>query len=126
MRQRTAQGVFDDLAVLRSTEENADGGVLMRFLHIAVEGFEIEAQLAEVFGFKAFDLQLQSDEAVHTAMEEKQVEREVALAHLERHLGPDEAEVAAEFGDEFPEFAQESAVEVGFRVIIGKPRNSKT
>jgi hypothetical protein len=53
-RHRTIQGVFHDLRILVLAEQDTDAGVLVLFFHVAVEGFEIEVELAEVFGFEFF------------------------------------------------------------------------
>ena len=49
---------------------------------IPVDAFEIETELAEVFRLEAPDLQLYRDEAVQSAMEEKEIDGEVAAAYL--------------------------------------------
>lgn len=49
-------------------------------------------------------------------MEEQQVEGEVALADLERKLGADEAEVAAEFDEEVLEAVEQTAMQVELAV----------
>jgi hypothetical protein len=46
-------GVFDDFGILAGAEQHADGGVFVGLFRIAVEGFEIEAELAEVFRLEA-------------------------------------------------------------------------
>lgn len=90
----------------------------MWLLHATVEGLEVEAELAEVFGAKLADLQLDGDEAREPAVEEHKVDQEVLVAYLYRVLGADEAEVAAELGDEAAQVAEERAVQVGFGMLV--------
>ena len=96
-------GVFDDFGILAGAEQHADGGVFVGLFRIAVEGFEIEAELAEVFRLEAADLEFDGDEAVQAAVEEEEIEREIPPADLERELGADEAEIAAQLDEEIAE-----------------------
>ena len=59
-----AQGVFDDLVVLGGAEEHADGGLLMGLAHVAVESFEVEFELAQVFRLELVDLEFERHEAL--------------------------------------------------------------
>ena len=88
----------------------------MRLFRIAVEGFEVEAELAEVFRLEAADLELDGDEAVQAAMEEQQIEREIPPADLERELGADEAEVAAQLDEEVAELEEQTLMEIRLAV----------
>ena len=54
-RGGAGERVFDNLCVLCSTEENADRGTLVGFTDIAVEGFEVECEFAEVLGLEGFN-----------------------------------------------------------------------
>ena len=92
----------------------------MGLLEIAVEGFEVEIELAEVLRLELFELQLEGDEAVEGAVEEQEVEREVAPADLERDLAAEEAEVAAQLGDEGAQAGEQRAVQVGLGVVVGQ------
>ena len=76
-RQRPAQGVLDDLVVLAGAEQHADRRALVRLADVAVEGLQVELQLAEVLGLELADLELDGDQAVQAAVEEEQVEGEV-------------------------------------------------
>ncbi len=62
-RERT-QSVFDDLIVLRGTQQHADRRALVRLAYIAVQGFKIELQLAKVFGLKFTDFQFDRDQTL--------------------------------------------------------------
>ena len=85
----------------------------MGLLEIAVEGFEVEAEFAEVLRLEFLELQLEGDEAVEGAVEEQEVEREVAPADLERDLAAEEAEVAAQLGDEGAQAGECWSVAIG-------------
>lgn len=119
-RERAAEGIFHDFSVLGGAEQEADGGIFVGFADVAVEGFEVELQFAEVLGFEAVDLEFDGDEAVQATVEKEQIEGEVAVADLERILGAYEAEIAAHFADEIPELAQQALMEIGFRVVVGQ------
>ena len=79
-----AEGIFDHLAVLGGAEQQADGWVFVGLADIAVKGFEVEVEFAEVLGLEAGDLEFDGDEAVQPAVEEEQIEREVLPADLDR------------------------------------------
>ena len=79
----------------------------MQLLHIAVERLQVEVQLPEVCGLELADLELEGDQAGQAPVEEHQVDGEVLVADLDRVLGSDEAEVAAELGDEAAEVAEQ-------------------
>jgi hypothetical protein len=63
---------------------------------VAVEGFEIEGQFAEILRLKSAHLQFDGDQAIEPAMEEQQIQREIAATDLQRILRTDEAEIAAQ------------------------------
>ena len=63
-------------------------------------GSGVELRTATIGGLEFFDLELEGYEALKRAVEEDEVNREVLVAHLEGILRADEAEVAAEFGNE--------------------------
>ena len=70
-RERAAQAYSTTSLVLAGAEQHADGGVLVGLAHVAVERLQVEAELAEVLGLEAADLQLDGDEAVEAAVEER-------------------------------------------------------
>jgi len=69
-----------------------------------------------MLGLEAVDLQLDRDQAVQAAVEEQEVEREVAPAHLQRKLGADEAAGAAKFDEEGAQLLQQAAMQVSLGV----------
>ncbi len=73
----------------------------MLLADVVVDGLEVEVELAEVFRLEAADLQLDGDQGVEPALEEQQIESEVLVAHLDRMLGADEAELPPEFSQKF-------------------------
>ncbi len=87
---------------------------------IAVEGFEVEVELAKMLGLEAGGLEFNGDEAVQSAMEEKQVKGEVLPANLDGIFGTDEAEIAAQFGEKAAQIAEQRAVQVGFGMVVGE------
>jgi hypothetical protein len=91
-RGRAAEGILDYFGVFGGAEEHADGGTFMGLAHVAVEGFEVELQLAEVLGLELVHFQFDGDQTVQTAMEEQEIEREVPPADLDGVLRTDKAE----------------------------------
>ena len=91
----------------------------MGFAVIPVEGFEVEVELAEVFWSECADFEFDGDEAIQAAMKKEQIEGKILSADLEWMLGTDEAEIAAQLGDEAAQIPQQAAVEVGF-VVFGR------
>ena len=90
-----AEGILDDLVVLGGAEQDADGGPLVRLLHVAVEGLQVEFQFAEMLRLELAYLYFESNQGVECSVEEQQIESEIPSADLERILAADEAEVAA-------------------------------
>ena len=117
-RRRAGKRILDDLIVLGGTQKDADRGPLVLLLHVAIEGFDVEAQLSKVLGFEPADLEFEGDEASEASVKEQEVYREVLVAHLDRVFGTDETEIAAEFGDEAAEVPEQGAVDIGFGVVI--------
>ena len=83
-RQRAAEGVFDHLAGSCWRRAARRWTALVRLLHVAVEGLQVEVELAEVLGLELADLQLEGDQAIEPSVEEEQIEGEVPAADLER------------------------------------------
>lgn len=119
-RGRTSQGILDDLVVLARTEQDADRWAFVGLLHVAIERLHVEAELAEMLGLELADLQLEGHQAREPAVEEDEVDREVAVVDLHRVLGSYEAKVAAELGDEAAEVPHEGAVEIVLGVAVGE------
>lgn len=119
-RERAAEGVFHDLRVLGGAEQEADGGILVGFADVGIEGFEVEFEFAEVFGLEAVDLEFDGDEAVQATVEEEQIKGEVAVADLERILGANEAKISTHFTDEVPKLAKQAVMEIRFCVVVGQ------
>lgn len=94
-------------------------GTLKHFAVIPVESFEVEVELAEVFWSECADFEFDGDETNQAAMKKEQIEGKILSADLEGMLGTDEAEIAAQLGDEAAQIPQQAAVEVGF-VVFGR------
>ena len=72
-RNRAAQSIFDNLMILGCAEQYADRRLLVRFLHVAVESFEVKLQFAQIFWLKLVDFQFKCHEAIDRPIEEKQI-----------------------------------------------------
>ncbi len=99
--------------ILRRTQEHADRRLLVRLLHVAVEGFQVELELAEVLRLELDDLEFKRDQAIERPVEEEQVECKISSADLDRVMTADEAEVAAKFDQEVLELLDQTALQVG-------------
>ena len=106
----------------------------MRLTHVAVESFQIKAQLAEIFRFKPRHLEFHGDQAVEAAMKKEQVQREIPCTHLQRILGTDKAEVSAKLQHEIFHAVEQSTVEVVLGMVlrqaekfdgVGVPENAR-
>ena len=118
-REGAAEGVFNHFIVLGSAQQHADGRTFVGFAHVAIKGFEIEFQLAEVRGLEFVDLQLERDEALQLAVIEEQVEVEILAADLQQILLADKGEIAAKFEEEPSEIGGESLLKIGLRMPVG-------
>src|SRR5262249_31030348 len=96
------------------TEKHADGGLLVRLLHVAIQGLEIKLQLTLVLGLEFLDFQLNRHQAVEAPVKEEQVKLVIAPSDLDGVIAADEAKIAAEFDEEVLEFFDETAVKVFF------------
>lgn len=62
--RRPAERVLDHLVVLAGAQEKSDCEVLVRLVHVSVEAFGIEIELAQVLGFEAVDRELDDHQAI--------------------------------------------------------------
>ena len=118
--EAAAEAILDDFGVLGGAEQQANGGIFVGLAVVAVEGFEVEVDLTEVLRAEFANLQLDGDEAVHAAMEEQQIEREILSADLDGILGADEAEVPSQLSDEAAQIAQESPFQIRLGMLRGQ------
>ena len=81
-RCRSSKRVLDDLVILGRAEQDANRWPLVRFLDVAIECLDVEAQLAYVLGLELAHFEPESDEAREAAVEEDEVDSEVLLADL--------------------------------------------
>src|SRR5712691_6573655 len=102
--------------VFRRAQQNTNRRLLVRLLHVAVESFQVELQLAEMLWLELFDLQFKGDQTVECSVEEQQVDGEVTSAHLKRVLAANETEVATQFDQELLELFDQSVFQIGFRM----------
>src|ERR1700722_17747629 len=86
----------------------------MVLTHVAVEGFQIKIQLAEIFRLKLADLQFNRNEAVQATMKEEQVQREISPTNLNRIFGADETEVPSQLDQKHSELFQQAAMQICF------------
>ena len=108
----SAEGILNDLAILRGTKQDADRGPFVRFLDVPVQRLQIELQLAEMLGLELVRFQLKSDRAIQRPIEEEQIQGEVPAADLEQVLAADEAEVSSQLDEELFEILNQSPFQV--------------
>ena len=104
-REGAAEGVLHHLGIFGGAKKHADRGAFVGLAHVAVESFEIEPQLAEVFGLEFVHFEFDGHKAVQTTVEEKKIQSEVPLTDLHGVLGADKAKIPAQLRDEAPEIA---------------------
>ena len=92
----------------------------MRLLHVTVERFELEIQLAEIFGLVVVDFQFDVHKAVESSVEEEQVNFKIITADLDRIMAADKAEITAKLDQEVLEVFYKAVVKVGFGVVLGQ------
>lgn len=67
-RKGAIQRVLNHLILFAGTQQYTNRRILVSLSVVSVEGLEVEIELAQVFGFKARDFQLDGQEAIKTAM----------------------------------------------------------
>jgi hypothetical protein len=113
------QGVFGHHRVAVRAEQQSDRRTFVGLPDLCIECLEIELELAEVFGFESIGLELDGHERREASVEEQEIEREVAIANLQRELRADEAELRAQFLDEALQVRKERRMEVAL-VVLGR------
>ena len=110
------QGEFDDGLFGGLAEEEADGGVFLWELHLAVVVVHIHLHLAEVLMRELVELEVDDDVAAEEAVVEDEVHEVVVLVEGEALLAGLEEEAFAEFEEEVLEAIDDGLLEVGLGV----------
>ena len=124
-RHRPAQCVLDHFVVLRGTQKYTNRRLLVRFLHVAVEGLQVKLQLAEKLRLEFFNLEVERDQAVECPIEKQQVDFKVPSTDLNSVVAADETEVAAKFDQELLQLFEQGALQVGLGVPRGQVEEFK-
>jgi uncharacterized protein with ParB-like and HNH nuclease domain len=96
--------------VAADVQQHAQRGIVACLVsQVVVDELDVEVELADVLGLESAELELEDHVAVQAAVVEEQIEEELAVAALDRDLGPDEREPG-------PQLAQEPAQVVGQRL----------
>src|SRR5450759_4979482 len=109
------------LRTLLGAQDQADGRLLSRSPLVRVEPAEIEFHLSLVAWFELARLQLDGDQASHSAMEEEQIEVVVLAVDDDALLARDEAEVRTELEQEALHLVEDRALQVRFAVLGVEP-----
>ena len=110
------QGEFDDGLFGGFTEEEADGGVFVGELHLAVVVVHIHLHLAEVLMRELVELEINDDVAAEEAVVEDEVHEVVVLIEGEALLPGLEEEAFAKLQEEVLEASDDGVLEVGLGV----------
>lgn len=110
------QGEFDDGLFGGFAEEEADGGVFVGELHLAVVVVHIHLHLAEVLMRGFVELEVDDDVAAEEAIVEDEVHEVVVLIEGEALLAGIEEEAFAEFEEEVLEAIDDGLLEIGLGV----------
>ena len=94
---------YSTTSLFGGAQQHANGRVFVGFAVVAVQGFEVKIEFAEVFWLKRCHLEFYRHQAVQATVEEQQIEREGLIADLHRVFGADVAEVAAQLGQKTPQ-----------------------
>ncbi len=96
-----AQAVFGEDAVFGLTEDQADGGGVLRVSQqVIIDGGAVEVHLAGMLGLEVALHQLDHHEATKLQVVEEQIEVEFSVADFEPVLTAGEGEAAPQFGQE--------------------------
>ena len=107
-----AQRVLGDDATSGATQEQSDGGPVMRLTQSVVHGRKVEAQLPGMFCLELTHLELDDDEGPQPQMVEEQVDVEAPAIDLEVHLASDEGESDTEFEEEIADSEKQAAMKL--------------
>ena len=114
-----AQRVFSHHLVLALAQQQADGGRVLRVLDLGVHGGEIEAQLAQVFGFELAALELDHHIAAQFEVIEQQVDEELVAAHVQQHLPAHECKTGSQFQQKLGDVFDQGAFDLALLRHIG-------
>ena len=115
------QGVFHHFFVFVAAEQDADTGVFVWFFYISVQGFEVEVQLAEVFGRKLADFEFEGYQGAESAVVEQQIQVKILIAYLQAVLFAHKNEIAAQFQDERLGVLQQGVLQIPLAVGLRQP-----
>lgn len=116
----TAKGVLDLHAVGFATEEDADGGVFVGTLDIAIEGFEIELELTKVAWVELTGLEFDRNQTLEASVIEEEIAFESGTAHGEAVFFFHEKEVFAQFEDEVLHVFDHGFTQASLLKLLGK------
>ena len=89
----------------------------MSLAYVAVERFEVELQLAEKLGLEFVDLEVDRHQALKRTVVEQRVQPEIPAADLQQVLLAHEAEISAEFEQDFFQLADKSQLQVCLGIL---------
>ena len=110
------EGEFDDGLFGGFAEEEADGGVFVRELHLAVVVVHIHLHLAEVLMGELVELEVDEDVAAEEAVVEDEIDKVVVFIEGEASLAGFEEEALAHLEKEVLEAIDDGLLEVGLGV----------
>jgi|GEM_PF-4057503 len=114
------QGVFGDDSVFTFAEQEADGGLVVRRLHLGIDGAEVEIELAVVFGFEGATFELDDDVAFQPGVVAEEIDEELVAADFEPELPADVGEAGTQFDEEAGAVADEGVLNLPLMGIVGE------
>ena len=122
---RAGQGVADGAFVAGGAQQQPDGRGVMLEADLAVDGGDVEVELADVGRGQLGGLQLEDQVAAGRDVEHQQVDEELVAVELEAPLAADEREPGAELEQEPFDLRHEGPLEVAFGDAAVRVRNSR-
>lgn len=115
------EGIFGNEAVLRATEQDADGGVVVVGFDLRVHGGEIEIELPGVFGLEGGGLELHHHIAFEADVVKQQIDEKFIPAHFKTELPPDIGKAAAELQQKTGDVFDQRLFDVALVRFFAKP-----
>jgi len=92
-----AQGVFGHYLVFAFAQQQANGGIVLLVLDLAIDGGEVEAQLLQMLWFECAALEFDHHIAAQLQVVEQQVDEEVVTTNFQMNLATNKGKARAQF-----------------------------
>ena len=109
---------FDLFLFFASAEDDAECGLLFRFLLMLGEPAKIELHLAFIVGLEVAEFEVDCNEAFESTMVEEEIDIEIFGVDLDADLTAKKREATTELQQEGFELAQDGVFEVFFKIAV--------